>query len=189
MKKSAPYGVRIHGALSHFSQRARFLLTSLYLSRPIVRSRISLNAVRGGSFAHRGCRHVTAFSNCDAFSFCAQDEKSKTPARHPRAYPHEHETPVTLSRPGDFVFLAPLKYTLSLCHFFLLAFVRKIQKAQQCWAFQFRVLAHVCHLNYTKFSSQKILNNTRNRHNLNEQIATHRVCTAHELARLSADCR
>ena len=71
---------------------------------------------------------MTAFSNCDAFSSCAQDEKSKTPARHPRAYPHEHKTPVTLSRPGDFVFLAPLKYTLSLCHFFLLVFVRKIQK-------------------------------------------------------------
>jgi hypothetical protein len=51
------------------------------------------------------------------FHFANRTKNQKLlPAIHARTA-HEYETPVTLSRPRDFVFLATLKYTLSPCHF------------------------------------------------------------------------
>jgi hypothetical protein len=116
------------------------------------------------------------------FHFAHRTKNQKLlPAIHART-PHEHETPVTLSRSGDFIFLAALKYTLSLCHIFLLAFVRKIQKAQQCWAFQFRVLAHVRRLKlYEIFVSQ----NTQQHAKSSQSERTNCIEVYHHLDALS----
>lgn len=85
------------------------------------------------------------------FHFADRTKNQKLlPAIYTRST-HVHETTMTFSRACDFVFLASLKYSLFFRHLlFHLRISRKIRKAQQCWAFQFRVLAHLCRVKLYK---------------------------------------